>query len=237
MKSAAACLALAFAPLAAPQPSTSSVNLYSAEREAELGREAAAALERALPIVHEPRLNAYVTRLGADLAAHANSPFVYRFVVYDDHLPASVEPPLLAMPESAFRGEAREPVAVAGGPVFVPLSLLATTAAEPSLALQLAHAMAHIALRHPSKRATREELAIVSHAPLRAEARPGSIEAVIVEASENPALQTGMIGLGRDYEHEADLAAARIVAGGGYDRPPVIAGRFEEIRAIARSLP
>ena len=43
--------------------SAKGLNDYSVERERELGRWASANLERALPIVHEPKLDAYMAQL------------------------------------------------------------------------------------------------------------------------------------------------------------------------------
>jgi predicted Zn-dependent protease len=63
----------------------------------------------------------------------------------------------MAMPTNALRGPAGEPIAFAGGPIFVPLGLLASAENESVFAFQLAHAMAHVALRHPTRLATRLE--------------------------------------------------------------------------------
>lgn len=51
-----------------------------------------------------------------------------------------------------------EPMAVAGGGIFVPAGLLANSPTEAAFALKLAHAIAHIALRHPTRMATRAEI-------------------------------------------------------------------------------
>jgi len=84
--------------------SAKGLNFYPVERERELGREAAANLERALPIVHEPKLDAYIAGLGAMLARYANTPFTYTFTVYEDRRPGT-EPAGagVSMPIDAFQ--------------------------------------------------------------------------------------------------------------------------------------
>jgi len=49
-------------------------------------------LEKSLPIIHEPNLDAYVTRLGASLAEHSDQGFAYRFRFYDDRQSPSMPP-------------------------------------------------------------------------------------------------------------------------------------------------
>jgi predicted Zn-dependent protease len=164
--------------------------------ERELARWAAANLERVLPIVHEAKLDAYMAQLGATLAKYANSPFTYTFTVYMDRGPsqellqAGITSPAaawVAMPLDAFQGQAEEPVAVAGGPVYIPLSLLAAAPNEEVFAFQMAHAMAHIALHHRAKLAARGEEGRVFN-----------------------------LNLARGYESEADYMAIRMVSQAGF---------------------
>jgi predicted Zn-dependent protease len=68
----AAVLLLGSLAVAAQEPSARGLNFSSVQRERELGREAAANLQRALPIVHEPKLDAYIAQLGATLPKYAS---------------------------------------------------------------------------------------------------------------------------------------------------------------------
>jgi predicted Zn-dependent protease len=207
----------------AQEPSAKGLNFYSLERERELGRWAAANLERALPIVHEPKLDAYIAQLGAMLAKSANSPFTYTFTVYEDRRPgkepqkADLTVPAsagAAMPMDAFQGQAGEPVALAGGPVFIPLSLLAAAPNEAVFAFQLAHAMAHIALRHATKQATRTEL--MGPDALRAQSMP-------VADRRPTAVPMGVLAFSRAFERQADYVAVRIVSEAGYSPESMVA--------------
>jgi predicted Zn-dependent protease len=192
----------------AQEPSGKGLNFYSVERERELGREAAANLERVLPIVHEPKLDVYIAQLGATLAKYANSRFTYTFMMYEDRRPSKAPAGAwAAMPMDAFQGQAGEPVAVAGGPIFVPLSLLAAAPDEAVLAFQLAHAMAHIAARHATRQATRTELLGLDAS--RAQTMP-------VADRRPTAVPLGWLAFARAFEREADYVALSIVSQAGY---------------------
>src|SRR5258706_351518 len=93
--SAVAMIAL-FAGIADAQPSANPVpfpeegaNAYSLEQEAKLGQEAAARLDERITKVDEPKLNAYIAKLGA--AVGKQLPFwshlsfaSFRFTLYED---------------------------------------------------------------------------------------------------------------------------------------------------------
>lgn len=140
----------------------------------------------------------------AALANYADSPFRFTFTVYEDRRPAAVYdgPSILgvATPLDAFQGHAAEPVSVAGGPIFLPLGLIASAPEEAVLAFQLAHAMAHIAARHATKWATRTELMQV---------QPTSMG--------GPAIPMGWLSFARAGEREADYLAVQTLMKAGYD--------------------
>jgi predicted Zn-dependent protease len=189
--------------VSAQAPSSKGLNFYSIEKETELGKQVAANLEKSLPIIHDPKLDAYGARLGALLAEHSDQGFAFRFRFYDDRL-SPPEPPLPAMmfPADAFKGKPAEPIAVAGGPIFIPLSLLADADSEGEFAAQLAHAMAHIALRHSSRLATR-----------------GQVTSYYIPAGAQspPTMALGLLSLARKFELLADQFAVGIIAEAGYD--------------------
>src|SRR5258708_4000371 len=151
----------------AQTPSSKGVNFYSLDREVVIGLQGAADLARALPVVHEAKLDAYLTKLSSELAKHADPQFAYSFTVYEDRKPLGLQSNEMATPADAFRGKATEPVALPGGPIFVPLSLLANAQNEAEFTFQLAHGMAHVALRHSTRQATRGEIANLANVPLK----------------------------------------------------------------------
>lgn len=193
----------------AQAPSSKGVNFYSLNREVSLGEQELADLARTLPVVHEAKLDAYIAKLGSELAKNADRTFVYSFTVYEDRKPLGVQSNKMATPMDAFRGKATEPVALPGGPIFVPLSLLANAQNEAEFAFQLAHAMAHIALRHSTRQATRGEIANLANIPVKG------------DQAADQVMQIGFATYTRRFELEADKVAIGILAATGYD-PEVV---------------
>ena len=73
-------------------------------------------VEKSLAIIHEPKLNAYLARLGAEMVQYADNRFAYGFTLYDDRNPPFAPlSRLMATPADGFGGEELEPVAIAGG--------------------------------------------------------------------------------------------------------------------------
>lgn len=210
-------------PAFAQPPSGKGVNFYSLAREAQLGQKAAATLARTLPIVREPKLDAYFARLTGELAKYAGQPFAYSFTVYEDRKPIGLQWVRMAMPVDAFESQAGEPVALPGGPILIPLSLLAAATDEAELAFQLAHAMAHVSLRHSTRNATRADIMDLAAVPLVVTVRndPGPAGSALLTAQEI-ALQSALLTFARTFELEADSVAAGIVAAAGYDPEAMI---------------
>jgi predicted Zn-dependent protease len=93
--------------------------------------------------------------IGNRLAAHSPQ-FQYQFFVFDGGEPSQDTAPAAAFPADWRRLQLDEAIAVAGGKIFVPRQLLSSDDAR--LAAILAHAVGHIALRHPTVGLTRGEL-------------------------------------------------------------------------------
>jgi beta-barrel assembly-enhancing protease len=189
----------------AQAPSSKGVNFYSLDREVRLGQQESDDLARTLPVVHDATLDAYVAKLGSELAKNADHQFAYSFTVYEDRKSLAVQSVGIAMPADAFRGQPTEPIALPGGPILVPLSLLANAQNEAEFAFQLTHAMAHIALRHSTRQATRGELANIANNQLK-----GS-------QVSNQVMQIGFVTFTRRFELESDTVAIGILASAGYD--------------------
>jgi predicted Zn-dependent protease len=154
-----------------------------------------ASMAAAQPPIREPKLEAYVSKLGAELAQYVPywstfSPAAYRFTVYDDRRTVDLQP--------------REPIIYADGSITVPLGVLASAENEAVFAFQLAHAMAHIALRHSEAYANR-----IKRMQRQGTGRiPGSADSNAIFVRQN--------------ELEADGAAAGILLQAGYNVEPVI---------------
>ena len=139
------------------------------------------------------------------------------------------------MPADALAGRATEPVALPGGPIMVPMSLLAEAQDEAELAFQLAHAMAHIALRHATKLATRQELMAIATVPLQIQRTAGSRGTDILLANQDVAFEAGRLAFTRGFELQADTIATRMVASAGYDPESMVRYLEGTLGDVARS--
>ena len=129
-------------------------NYYAPEDDARVGQRLATQLQTHVTAATEPRLDQIGNRLAAN-----SSQFRYRFFVFDGGQPSQDTAPAAAFPADWRRLQIDEAIAVAGGMIFVPRPLLSRDDAQ--LAAILAHAIGHIALRHPTVGMTRGELAQV----------------------------------------------------------------------------
>jgi predicted Zn-dependent protease len=147
-------LLAAAAVASAQQLNTPDANYYAPEDDARVGQRLATQLQANVTAVSEPRLD----QIGNRLAAHSPQ-FRYRFFIFEGGQPSPDTAPAAAFPADWRRLELDEAIAVAGGMIFVPRPLLSRDDAQ--LAAILAHAIGHIALRHPTVGMTRGELAQV----------------------------------------------------------------------------
>jgi predicted Zn-dependent protease len=138
----------------AQQPKTQEANYYLPGQDARVGQRFATQLQANVTAAPEPRLD----QIGNRLAAHSPQ-FPYRFFVFDGGQASPDTAPAAAFPADWRRLQLDEAIAVAGGMIFVPRPLLSRDDAQ--LAAILAHAIGHIALRHPTVGMTRGELAQV----------------------------------------------------------------------------
>ena len=110
--------------------------VMSARQEREIGAREAANVEKAMGLVDDSDLVAYVRRIGDRLAVH--SP--WQDVVYTFHVVDMAEPNAFALP---------------GGFVYVTRGLLALVNSEDELACIIGHEIGHIAARHAVQRISR----------------------------------------------------------------------------------
>ena len=142
----------------AQSPKSSGFNIYSIADENSEGLQTAKTLDETLSIFEDQRLENYFSNLTAAFSKHAASPFKFVLKAYRDGKLPVVTGLKFITPHDAFQGKATEPICVAGGFIYIPLSLLAEAPDEMAFAFQVAHAMAHIALRHATRTQSRLDL-------------------------------------------------------------------------------
>jgi len=202
-------IAVCLVTVAAGQPGRG-VNFYSLEKEAALGQQLAAEFTRDNPVVEIPSVQQYVQQLGDRLVAEfAGPPFTYKYALVAD--------------SPTFN----EMVAMPGGSVFVPLSIILAARDEDEFAGILAHAIAHIANRDGSRQATKAELMNTASIPL---IYMGGWTGYAIREGASLAIPIGFAQFQRKMELADDQLAARNMAALGYD-PAALAHFIDRTQA------
>jgi predicted Zn-dependent protease len=203
-------LALAAAAVAfGQQLKTEDANYYSLNNEAQVGQRFATQLQGNVTAVPEPR----VDQIGNRIAAQSGR-FQFRFFVFDGGQPSQDTAPTAAFPADWRRLQLDEAIAVAGGTIFVPRRLLSRDDAQ--LTAILAHAIGHVALRHPTVGMTRGELAQVE-----VQAASRAIEDEAAQQVRTVALNR--FAFDRSCETAADGYAVKLLHDAGLDPAALLA--------------
>ena len=169
------------------------LSLISESQEVQLGREAAQDVQNSLGLLDDNDLQAYVGRVGRQLAARSERPELpWSFQVVDDPTP------------NAF--------ALPGGFIYVTRGLLALMTSEAELATVLGHEIAHVTARHSVNQISKQQLAQLGL---------GLGSVLFPDAQQlAPALGAGLqllfLRYGRDDERQADELGYRYLRQGGY---------------------
>ena len=194
-------------------------NKYTPEQDVQLGREAAAEVRREYPIINDPQIAGYLERAGNSLVAVApralnHEVFEYSFT------------PVNLKEINAF--------ALPGGPMFVNRGMFDAARGEGEVVGVMAHELAHVLLRHGTANATKAQNFQIG-------AIAGAIAGAIIGGGVGQVISQGsQFGLGawlmkysREYEKQADLLGAQMMARAGFD-PRDLARMFETIEREAQ---
>src|SRR3954463_11662484 len=197
-------------------------NRYTPKQDVEVGREAAAEVRKEYPIIKDERISRYLGKLGDRLVAAA--PAGLKGTVYEYSFT-----PVNLKEINAF--------ALPGGPMFVHRGMFDAAAAEGEVVGVMAHELSHVLLRHGTANASKAQNPWLQLGQIA-----GAVGGAVVGGGAGSAIAQGsQFGLGtlllrysRDYEKQADLLGAQIMARAGYD-PRALAHMFETIEREARS--
>jgi hypothetical protein len=186
-------------------------NKYKPSDDVKLGRQAAAEAEQQFPLLRDAEVDAYVEKIGQRLVRSIppefqHPEFRYYFKVIN------------ARDINAF--------ALPGGPMYVDRGMIEAAHTEGEMAGVMAHELSHVALRHGTAQATKAQKYAVG----------AGIAGILGTILGGPALgQVAQAPFGvyflkysREYETEADILGARIMANAGYD-PRDLANMFRTI--------
>ncbi|MEO5894221.1 MAG: M48 family metallopeptidase [Vicinamibacterales bacterium] len=193
---------------------TAPKNKYTPAQDVELGREAAQEVQKQLPLLNDQSTETYVERLGARLAENIPAEFQHREFRYTFDVVNLREINAFALP---------------GGPMFAHRGMIEKAGSEGEIAGVLAHEISHVALRHgtaQASKASKYQMGQVGAAILGAII--GGRTGAVVSQGGQFAFGTAFLRFSRDYEKQADILGAQIMARAGYD-PRAMASMFQTI--------
>ena len=190
-------------------------NSFSPAQDVQLGRQAAADARRQLPMLHDGPTNALVDRIGSRLVAAIPARFRHPGFRYTFDV---VNRPQI----NAF--------ALPGGPMFVNRGMLAAARTDDEVAGVMAHELAHVVLRHGTLQASKaQKFQLGAIAGQVIGSLIGGNKGQIIAQGSQIGLGTYFLKYGREYEREADLLGAQIMARAGYN-PRQMANMFRTIQ-------
>ena len=190
-------------------------NRYSPAQDVQLGREAAAEIRQKLPMLDDRQTEDFVEAIGERLIAQ---------------IPGDYRQPEFRYSFDVVNMKEINAFALPGGPMFVHRGMIEAARTEAEVAGVMAHELAHVVLRHGTAQATEGQ-------KFQLGALAGQVIGSIVGGGWGAAIAQGSeLGLGayfmkysREYEREADLFGAQVMARAGYD-PRQMASMFQTIQ-------
>ena len=197
-------------------------NKYTPEQDVQLGREAAAEVLQKYPIIKDEKIAQYLTTLGDRLVAAA---------------PPELKQPVYQYSFTPVNLKEINAFALPGGPMFVNRGMFEAAATEGEVAGVMAHELSHVLLRHGTANASKAQNPWLQLGQIA-----GQLGGAVVGGQAGAAIAQGsQFGLGtlllkysREYEKQADLLGAQIMARAGYD-PRALAHMFETIAKEANA--
>jgi beta-barrel assembly-enhancing protease len=187
-------------------------NMYSPETDVQVGKQNAEFLKKRLPLCNDPKVDAYLTKLGLKLVAKLPT----RGVQYpwEFHCVNSKEINAFALP---------------GGYVFVNRGAIEVSDNEAQLAAVMAHELSHVALRHGTAQASKAQI-MQGAAGIFGGLFGGSTGGALL--TQGVALGAGSVLLhySRSDETQADVLGTQALYDSGYD-PRAMAQFFEKLEA------
>jgi len=191
-------------------------NNYTPQQDAELGQQAAAEVRKQYPIITDQRITGYLRTLG-DRLVDASPPELNRREYRYSFTPVNVKD------INAF--------ALPGGPMFVNRGMFEAANGEGEVVGVMAHELSHVLLRHGTANATKAQnpwLQLGQIAGIIGGEMVGGNLGGLIQQGTGFGLGTLMMRYSRDFEKQADLLGAQIMARAGYD-PRDLAHMFETI--------
>jgi Zn-dependent protease with chaperone function len=196
-------------------------NKYTPEQDVQIGREAAAEVRQQYPIIKNQEIQKYLTSLGDRLVAAA---------------PEELKKPVYEYSFTPVNLKEINAFALPGGPMFVHRGMFSAAKEEAEVVGVMAHELSHVLLRHGTANASKAQnpwLQIGQLAGQIGGAMVGGGTGAMIAQGADFGLGTLLMKYSRDFEKQADLLGAQIMARAGYD-PRALAHMFETIAKESR---
>jgi predicted Zn-dependent protease len=191
-------------------------NRFTPAQDVELGRRAAADLQRELPIIRDRRTQSFVEGIGERLVRA---------------IPGRLQQPQFRYTFQVVDRKDINAFALPGGPIYVNRGMLEAARNDGEVAGVIAHELSHIVLRHGTAQATKgQKFQIGAMAGQILGSVIGGRTGAVVAQGSQIGIGTYFMKYSREYEREADLLGAQIMARAGYD-PRDMANMFRTIAA------
>lgn len=187
-------------------------NKYSIQDDVKLGRQAAQEAEAQFPMLRDEEVQAYVERVGRRLVNAIPSQFQHPEFQYFFKVVNARDINAFALP---------------GGPMYVNRGMIEAARTEGEMAGVMAHEISHVALRHGTAQATKGQKygLLAGIAGIAGTILSGS--SAVGQLAQAP-FAVYLLKFSREYETEADVLGAQIMARAGYN-PTDLANMFRTI--------
>ena len=201
-------------PAAAQTPIERHKNSFSPEQDVKLGQEAASEIRREMPMLKDDRTDDFIDRIGDRLI---------------EHIPSDFRQPAFRYSFDVVNLSDINAFALPGGPMFVNRGMIQAARSEGEVAGVMAHELAHVILRHGTVQATRgQKFQIGAIAGQILGSIIGGRTGAIVAQGSELGLGAYFMKYSREFEREADLFGAQLMARAGYN-PRQMASMFQTI--------
>lgn len=188
-------------------------NKYSVQDDIKLGRQAAQEAESQFPLLRDETVRSYVESVGRRLVSSIPSEFQHPEFQYYFKVVNARDINAFALP---------------GGPMYVNRGMIEAAHSEGEMAGVMAHEISHVALRHGTAQASKGQkysiLGGIAGIAGTILGGPG-----VGQLAQAP-FAVYLLKFSREYETEADILGAQIMAQAGYD-PRDLAKMFQTIEA------
>jgi hypothetical protein len=190
------------------------INSFNPQQDIQLGRRAATEIEQVAQLCNDPKVDAYLTKLGMQLVEQLNTggvKYPWEFHCVND--------------------KAINAFALPGGFVFINRGAIEAADYEAELAGVMAHELSHVALRHGTNQATKAQYAQLGTGILGvAGGIFGGTAGAAAAGLGQFAAGSVLLKYSRGAETQADVMGTQVLYDAGYD-PRAMAAFFEKLGA------